>query len=326
MPHDIVFLNGNVDMLVPFQDNLKKRLRYAMPRVSLQKLKGETAQIDDSNNPTCHVGAIAMRINDKKRGVNMGEMPKGDKSQSGNVSLMKEQNKVSEAVDSLSTAINKTMTTSFVESSDKDESIQTVSDSGHFQNVSKLQKVQNVASIGLTGKEINELDMIESRLRNVHQGKRFKFVLVKSDSDSEDRTENQSCVSVFDNEYMNSSTDVEDDMTNVGMADIENASVKGAVGGLIADHCQFLNENSLELVKLCTLHCSENAGGDEKSSNLSKESGPPESRGRRKNRLNRKRAAKTGEHNAQVQWGQDETSESENDVQGDDREGRMSLL
>ncbi len=72
-----VVMNNDCHLDFCFQANMKKRLHYAMPRVPLQKLRPDfddaRGVLDVVNQPKSHVGTIAKRIMDANRDRNQAE-------------------------------------------------------------------------------------------------------------------------------------------------------------------------------------------------------------------------------------------------------------
>ncbi len=158
------------DALNPnFQQNMQKRLLYAMPRVPLHELKPGMKNKEDANkNTQCHVGTIAEKIQNAKRGRKPAAdelMKEGHKREKRNLFkiLMRKKRKV--------------------KANKKTEGDKTLQD---FTQLAA--KMRNMEGTGLTRREKIQIRRIESRLRKVHDRQALELTPA-DDSVSEETSE-----------------------------------------------------------------------------------------------------------------------------------------
>ncbi len=295
------------------QQNMQKRLHYAMPRVPLAKLK---PQKNNNNQRESHVATIAKRIGNAKLGRRQTE------------DELETQEGKHESLETVEIEVNSAEELSEVMNHSEDES--------EAEDDCRLGNVDTAGTVGgtdLSKKEQKQLRKIEKRIRRALKRKIFKgdpildssneetSPTVSSDSSSQ-KTCDEISASEQDSFDEGSRFEITADVHQVVSDDQDE--LEGAVGGVEE------NVENTEKIALIELEQREMISSDSSSDTqrkvltwMEKNKGE-EAKPRRFRKL---RTFQVGEFAPEeIQWGQEESSESDSEGGWDFETGGMPLL
>ncbi len=237
----------SLSQLFLFQENMKKRLHYAMPRVPLNKLKGDNEHQDSDEEPISHVGTMARRIVEAKSVHQQLENIADDSSQG------KQHGMLGKSKTFLKHKTKKKKHVDFAEAKHSMQ-FQTKESIGRGKSHMKMttNQVENILSLDLSRRDMKQLQKIESKLQRKHKGKKLQFVLVECES-SDEITQKQNSDGSSDSDtqldgttrvkkYLHempaintSSANTSEEVNVIVSADVHQDmdSMEGAVGGIV---------------------------------------------------------------------------------------------